>query len=176
MDTPPYDRIVEDAVSLAETWQNRANALLTAEEKGIAQQMKGLVTHPPDKVVLTQLIDQSFRTENTARVADQINYLLAKYALITLEPGESWALKPENIGDNPYLWTPGIKWGVQPGSYTHTTEFFGPLLGVMQAQDLDHSIEMVNQTGYGLTSGLESLDPREQKHWKNCRNALKQRR
>ena len=66
MDTPPYDRIVEDAVSLAETWQNRANALLTAEEKGIAQQMKGLVTHPPDKLVLTQLIDQSFRSKNTA--------------------------------------------------------------------------------------------------------------
>jgi len=35
MDTPPYDRIVEDAFSLAEAWQNRANALLTAEEKGI---------------------------------------------------------------------------------------------------------------------------------------------
>ena len=81
MDTPPYDRIVEDAVSLAETWQNRANALLTAEEKGIAQQMKGLVTHPPDKLVLTQLIDQSFRSKNTARIADQINYLLAKYGV-----------------------------------------------------------------------------------------------
>jgi RHH-type proline utilization regulon transcriptional repressor/proline dehydrogenase/delta 1-pyrroline-5-carboxylate dehydrogenase len=32
---------------------------------------------------------------------------------------------------------------------------------------LDHAIEMVNQTGYGLTSGLESLDPREQQHWKD---------
>ncbi|MBW2055422.1 MAG: proline dehydrogenase family protein, partial [Deltaproteobacteria bacterium] len=81
MNTPPYDRIVEDAVSLAETWQNRANALLTAEEKGIAQQMEGLVTHPPDKLVLTQLIDQSFRSENTARVANQINYLLEKYGV-----------------------------------------------------------------------------------------------
>ena len=81
MDTPPYDRILEDAVSLAETWQNRANALLTAEEKGIAQQMEGLVTHPPDKVVLTQLIDQSFRSENAARVADQTNYLLEKYGV-----------------------------------------------------------------------------------------------
>jgi len=47
------------------------------------------------------------------------------------------------------------------------TEFFGPLLGVMCAEDLDHAIEMVNQTGYGLTSGLESLDTREQEHWKS---------
>ncbi len=50
-----------------------------------------------------------------------------KKALTTLEPGESWALQPQNIDDNPYLWTPGIKWGVQPQSDTHLIEFFGPL-------------------------------------------------
>ena len=87
-------------------------------------------------------------------------------ALTRLEPGESWALKPEKISDNPFLWTPGIKWGVQPRSFTHFTEFFGPLLGVMCADNLDHAIEMVNQTGYGLTSGLESLDHREHKRWR----------
>ncbi|MEJ2729325.1 MAG: proline dehydrogenase family protein, partial [Deltaproteobacteria bacterium] len=90
-----------------------------------------------------------------------------KTALTRLENKETWALKPENVKDNPNLWTPGIKWDVQPGSITHMTEFFGPLLGVMRAEDLDHAIEMVNQTGYGLTSGLESLDPREQARWKD---------
>ncbi len=87
-------------------------------------------------------------------------------ALTQLEPGESWALSPKNIDNNPHIWTPGIKWGVQPGSFTHLTEFFGPLLGVMYAEDLGHAIEMVNQTGYGLTSGLESLDRREHDFWK----------
>jgi RHH-type proline utilization regulon transcriptional repressor/proline dehydrogenase/delta 1-pyrroline-5-carboxylate dehydrogenase len=82
-----------------------------------------------------------------------------------LEPGETWALRPRRIGDNPCLWSPGIKWGVQPGSRTHTTEFFGPLLGVMCAENLDHAIDLVHQTGYGLTSGLQSLDDREQEHW-----------
>jgi RHH-type proline utilization regulon transcriptional repressor/proline dehydrogenase/delta 1-pyrroline-5-carboxylate dehydrogenase len=86
-------------------------------------------------------------------------------ALTTLEPGESWALAPRPDPDNPYLWTPGIKWGVQPGSYTHLTEFFGPVLGVMRAENLEHAIRLVNQTGYGLTSGLESLDKREQARW-----------
>jgi RHH-type proline utilization regulon transcriptional repressor/proline dehydrogenase/delta 1-pyrroline-5-carboxylate dehydrogenase len=89
-----------------------------------------------------------------------------KSALTTLEPGESWALIPENIGPNPHLWTPGIKWGVQPGSYTHLTEFFGPVLGVMCAANLEAAIDLVNQTGYGLTSGIESLDKREQTLWK----------
>ena len=65
------------------------------------------------------------------------------------------------MGDNPNLYSPGVKWGVSPGSYTHMTEFFGPVLAVLRADNLDHAIEMVNQTGYGLTSGIESLDDRE---------------
>ena len=89
-----------------------------------------------------------------------------KRAITSLEPGEVWALEPKNLKDNPYLWTPGIKWNVKAGSFTHMTELFGPVLGVMQADDLDQAIEMVNQTGYGLTAGLESLDRREQKIWK----------
>ncbi|MBT8360922.1 MAG: aldehyde dehydrogenase family protein, partial [Deltaproteobacteria bacterium] len=86
--------------------------------------------------------------------------------LNSLEPKEEWVLKPEMVENNPYIWSPGIKYGVQPGSYTHMTEFFGPLLGVMRAENLDHAISLVNQTGYGLTSGLESLDKREQLQWK----------
>lgn len=88
-------------------------------------------------------------------------------ALLTLEKGESWALMPRKLDGNECLWSPGIKWGVQPGSYTHLTEFFGPLLGVMRYEKLHEAITLVNQTGFGLTSGLESLDDREQVEWKD---------
>ncbi len=87
-------------------------------------------------------------------------------ALLTLEAGESWALMPRKLDGNPGLWTPGIKWGVQPGSYTHGTEFFGPVLGVMRFEKLRDAIALVNQTGFGLTSGIESLDTRELDEWK----------
>ena len=120
-----------------------------------------------------QLVDaaRSIRTGSAWNFFNKMGPLIQppqgdlKKALTELEPGESWALQPQNVEGNPYLWTPGIKWGVRPRSYTHMTEFFGPLLGVMRADDLDHAIELVNQTGYGLTSGLESLDPREEHHW-----------
>jgi RHH-type proline utilization regulon transcriptional repressor/proline dehydrogenase/delta 1-pyrroline-5-carboxylate dehydrogenase len=82
-----------------------------------------------------------------------------------LEPGESWALRPRRLEDNPCLWSPGIKWEVTPSSATHTTELFGPVLGVMCARDLDEAIDRVHQTGYGLTAGLHSLDDREREHW-----------
>ena len=89
-----------------------------------------------------------------------------KEALTKLKPGETWALKPENIQGNPRLWAPGVKWDVKPGSDAHMIEFFGPLLGVMCAENLGHAIDLVNQTGYGLTSGIESLDEREHEEWK----------
>jgi RHH-type proline utilization regulon transcriptional repressor/proline dehydrogenase/delta 1-pyrroline-5-carboxylate dehydrogenase len=89
-----------------------------------------------------------------------------KRGIEQLETGESWALKPRNIESNPYLWTPGIKWDVVPGSFTHTTELFGPVLGVMRAESLEQAVDLVNATGFGLTSGLESLDRREQDFWK----------
>ncbi len=89
-----------------------------------------------------------------------------KRGLTELEADEEWALKPEMVGNNPYIWSPGIKYGVKPGSYTHMTEFFGPVLGVMRAENLKDAVSIVNQTGYGLTSGIESLDSREQEYWK----------
>ena len=82
-----------------------------------------------------------------------------------LEPDESWALLPRHDQANPQLISPGIKWNVRPGSITHTTEFFGPVLGVMKFKKLEEAIALVNATGYGLTAGLETLDRREIDHW-----------
>lgn len=82
-----------------------------------------------------------------------------------LEDGESWALLPKRLNESKCIYTPGIKWGVSRGSYTHVTEFFGPILGVMPFRSLGEAIEIVNESGYGLTSGLESLDDREQEEW-----------
>ena len=87
-------------------------------------------------------------------------------ALKVLEPGEEWAVMPGHVQGNPRLGTPGVKYGVRPGSYTHLTEFFGPLLAVMPFDKLSEAVAIVNQTGYGLTSGLESLDEREWDYWK----------
>ncbi|MEZ4447460.1 MAG: aldehyde dehydrogenase family protein [Polyangiaceae bacterium] len=83
-----------------------------------------------------------------------------------LEKGESWAVLAKKRDDNPCLYSPAVKWDVSPGSYSHMTEFFGPVLSVIRADNLEHAIEITNQTGYGLTSGLESLDDREQELWK----------
>ncbi len=89
-----------------------------------------------------------------------------KWALEHLEEGESWVLKPEYADHNEYMLKPSIKWGVKEGAFCHMTELFGPCLAVMRADDLKHAVEIVNATGYGLTSGIESLDDREVDYWK----------
>ncbi|NJL03817.1 MAG: aldehyde dehydrogenase family protein [Chloroflexaceae bacterium] len=86
-------------------------------------------------------------------------------ALTSLDTGETWLLEPHQIGDNPRLWSPGIKIGVQRGSFFHQTECFGPVLGLMRADDLAEAVELANDTHFGLTGGIHSLDDREIAYW-----------
>ena len=89
-------------------------------------------------------------------------------ALTTLEPQETWLVEPRQVGSTDFggtIWTPGVRWDVQPDSWFHLTECFGPVLGVMRARDLEHAIALQNASEYGLTGGLHSLDPAEIDMW-----------
>jgi RHH-type proline utilization regulon transcriptional repressor/proline dehydrogenase/delta 1-pyrroline-5-carboxylate dehydrogenase len=122
---------------------------------------------------LDQLVDatRTLRAGPTTDLSTQLSRLigpprgpLARH-LTTLDEGESWLVEPVCDDADAHLWTPGIKFGVRPGSHFHTTECFGPVLGVMVARDLDEAIAWQNSTGYGLTGGIHSLDEREVEHW-----------
>jgi RHH-type proline utilization regulon transcriptional repressor/proline dehydrogenase/delta 1-pyrroline-5-carboxylate dehydrogenase len=85
--------------------------------------------------------------------------------LTQLDKGESWLVEPRIDTDNPRLCSPGIKLGVAPGSFTHQTELFGPVLGVLRGKNFEHCLELANGTAYGLVGGLHSLDEREQERF-----------
>jgi RHH-type proline utilization regulon transcriptional repressor/proline dehydrogenase/delta 1-pyrroline-5-carboxylate dehydrogenase len=86
-------------------------------------------------------------------------------ALTSLEPGQSWLVKPRELGDDGRLWTPGVREGVAAGSEFHRTEYFGPVLGIMTAATLEEAIELQNASAYGLTGGIHSLDGDEVATW-----------
>ncbi len=95
-------------------------------------------------------------------------------ALTTLESGESWLVEPVDLGDRTglrggdtpsTLWSPGVRLDVVAGSWFHRTECFGPVLGLMRADDLDHAIRLQNDSDYGLTGGIHSLDDHEVERW-----------
>jgi len=86
-------------------------------------------------------------------------------ALTTLDEGESWLVEPKQLDDEGRLWSPGVKTGVERGSEYHLTEYFGPVLGLIRAADLDEAIAIQNETDYGLTAGLHSLERTELETW-----------
>lgn len=86
-------------------------------------------------------------------------------ALTTLEEGESWLLEPKQDPKIPTLWSPGIKLGVKNGGFTQQNELFGPVLGLIRAENFEEALSIANNTRYGLTAGIHSLDEREQKLW-----------
>jgi len=87
-------------------------------------------------------------------------------ALTTLDEGEEWLLEPRQLGADPCLWSPGIRLGVKPGSWFHRTECFGPVLGLVRAKNLDEAIRIQNETSFGLTGGIHSLDQSEVAYWR----------
>jgi RHH-type transcriptional regulator, proline utilization regulon repressor / proline dehydrogenase / delta 1-pyrroline-5-carboxylate dehydrogenase len=185
-------RVKPDLYLLAETGGKNATIVtaLSDQDQAIKNILQSAFSHSGQKCSATSLLlleaeiyeDTKFR----ATLCDAVQSMIVGSAwdletkmgplirppsgdleagLKTLEPGESWAVMPRPRDSNPCLWTPGVKWGVQPGNFTHMTELFGPVLGVMRFEKLEDAVALVNQTGYGLTSGLESLDDREQKVW-----------
>jgi RHH-type proline utilization regulon transcriptional repressor/proline dehydrogenase/delta 1-pyrroline-5-carboxylate dehydrogenase len=86
-------------------------------------------------------------------------------ALTQLDESEQWLLKPEQLDEAGLLWSPGVKTGVKPGSWSHLNEWFGPVLAIMVSPDLETSVNWQNATDYGLTAGIQSLDPKECEYW-----------
>lgn len=86
---------------------------------------------------------------------------LQRDALSQLGKGERWLVEPRFDPDNPRLVSPGIRWGVEPLSVAHTTEYFCPMLSVLSARNIDDALATANATRYGLTAGIHSLDERE---------------
>ena len=86
-------------------------------------------------------------------------------ALTALDDGEEWLIKPNQIDEEGLMWSPGVKTGVKPGSWSHLNEWFGPVLAIMIAPDLETAIEWQNATDFGLTAGIQSLDPKECEFW-----------
>jgi RHH-type proline utilization regulon transcriptional repressor/proline dehydrogenase/delta 1-pyrroline-5-carboxylate dehydrogenase len=126
-----------------------------------------------NKQFLAQLVDavESMKVGYGSQADASVGSLIEKpsekllKALTTLEKGETWLLEPKQLDESGRLWRPGIKYGVKPGSFFHTTECFGPVLGLMSAKNLTQAIEIQNDTEYGLTAGIHSLNVTEIKTW-----------
>ena len=140
-----------------------------ALEKEIYEDEKFLHTLTDAVRSLTVDVAWNFKTKVNPLIRKPLPDL--EYALTQLESHERWLVKPQCLNEAKTLWTPGVKIGTKKGDRSHMTEFFGPVLTIMKIDNLLEGIELANATGYGLTSGLESLNEEEQLLWKNSLQA-----
>ena len=103
------------------------------------------------------------RTQMGPMIAAPAGKLLE--GLTQLGRGEKWLLEPSQLDETGKLWSPGIRVNVVPNSTSHLTEYFGPILSIMIAPNLEAAIALQNSVDYGLTTGIHSLDAVEIDKW-----------
>jgi RHH-type proline utilization regulon transcriptional repressor/proline dehydrogenase/delta 1-pyrroline-5-carboxylate dehydrogenase len=164
----PFADLDQAAADLSKSAFGHAGQKCSAASLGI---LVGSVYE--NKQFLKQLIDAvssmkvGYGSQSDASVGPLIESPSPKLdrALTTLEPGERWLLEPKQLDDSGRLWRPGVKIGVKKGSFFHLTECFGPVLGLMKANNLEHALELQNGTDFGLTAGIHSLNVDEISLW-----------
>ena len=67
---------VQQAAALARDLMRRANQLQTPQERRQQSELDRMIHNPNDKVTLTQLTDQAFRSRLPHRAADQLIHIL----------------------------------------------------------------------------------------------------
>ena len=107
--------------------------------------------------------DSSDLSTSIGPLISPVNKNLSK-VIEELDEGEEWLVEPKQL-ESVYTWSPGIKINIQPGSWSHQNEWFGPVLGVMKAKDLEQAIDWQNSVPYGLTAGIQSLSKKECEFW-----------
>lgn len=87
---------------------------------------------------------------------------------LQLDEGEQWLIAPQFVDEDHFILRPTVKIQdvARPNSYTFRTPLFAPLLTVAPYDTLEQAVALVNSLG-SVASGLQSLDEREQRYWKN---------
>ncbi len=88
--------------------------------------------------------------ESKQRILDLIDQGVKEGASLLLD-GRNERI-PENT--NGYFIAPTILDDIKPGGVIHQTEIFGPVLGILYADDLDHGIELINSAEYGNAASI----------------------
>ncbi|MGF1431261.1 NADP-dependent succinic semialdehyde dehydrogenase [Kitasatospora sp. LaBMicrA B282] len=95
------------------------------------------------------------REELGALVADA----LAQGALVECE-----VELPPGLGEGWYF-PPTVLSGITGKMRIHHEEAFGPVATLYRAEDLDHAVELANDTPFGLSSNVWTTDPAEQERF-----------
>jgi vanillin dehydrogenase len=78
--------------------------------------------------------------------------------LITDATGKGATVVVGGKGPGGAFFEPTVIDGVQKGMRIYGEESFGPIVGVLRARDVDHAVELANDSEYGLSAAVFSRD------------------
>ena len=73
------EKTVQDVKEVAYQWQKKIQVSRKDKEEHFHDMMTKMLKNPMNKIFLIELLDQSFRSNNGDRVADQLEHIFAKY-------------------------------------------------------------------------------------------------
>ena len=73
------EKTVQDVKETAYIWQKEIEVSRETKEQEFHNMMLKMLENPLNKIFLIELLDQSFRSHNSDRVSDQLEYIFAKY-------------------------------------------------------------------------------------------------
>ena len=73
------ESLLNEAKELATQWQEVISNNRESNEKEFHEMMQLMLKDPKNKVFLIELLDQSFRSQNPSRIANQLEHLFDKY-------------------------------------------------------------------------------------------------
>jgi len=73
------EKTLQDVKSIAYEWQKKIQVSRKGKEQDFHEMMMKMLKNPINKIFLIELLDQSFRSKDANRVANQLEHIFAKY-------------------------------------------------------------------------------------------------
>jgi RHH-type proline utilization regulon transcriptional repressor/proline dehydrogenase/delta 1-pyrroline-5-carboxylate dehydrogenase len=74
---------------------------------------------------------------------------------------KGWLVEPKKIDGRDDMISPGLYIGIPRSEAPKLPETFGPIVDIVCVENVDDYIALVRETGYGLTAGIQTLNPEE---------------
>ena len=80
------EKTVQEVKSVAYEWQKKIQVSRKGKEQDFHNMMLKMLKNPVNKIFLIELLDQSFRSKDADRVADQLEHILLNIKALIFSP------------------------------------------------------------------------------------------